>query len=174
MDRESLVLVRYGAIPEVARFSNPQQVAVVRGDDVIVATPRGIERGTVLERLQPSHEPRNGSAPAPPSGELLRCASEEDRDRHRQLRGRAEEEFDGWRRRIAEWRLDLELVDLEWTLDQSRLILYVLNDRGPECTKLALQAAAGGWGVVQVQPVAADGLQAVEPVKGCGTCGCHN
>ena len=69
------------------------------------------------------------------------------------LRRAAADAFGGWEQRIAEWRLDVQLVDLEWTIDQSRLILYVLNDRGPECAKLALQAAAGGWGVIDVQPV---------------------
>ena len=46
----------------------------------------------------------------------------------------------------------MELIDLEWTLDKSKLILYVLNDRGPEATRLGLQAAAAGLGTVEVQP----------------------
>ena len=72
-------------------------------------------------------------------------------------------------------RLDLQLIDLEWTLDRTKLILYVLNERGPDCTKLALQAAAAGLGLVEVQPVDENGLVAVEPSGGCGSggCGCH-
>src|SRR5436853_217540 len=60
-------------------------------------------------------------------------------------------------RRIEEWNLALELVDIEWTLDRQKLVLYVLGGRGAETTKLALQAAAAGLAVVEVQPVNADG-----------------
>jgi hypothetical protein len=81
--------------------------------------------------------------------------------------------FPEWITRITEWELMLELIDLEWTLDRQKLILYVLNDRGPDCTKLALQAAAAGLGTIEVQPVTAEGL--VTPpasTGGCGSCGC--
>ncbi len=74
--------------------------------------------------------------------------------------------------RIDEWKLSLELIDLEWTLDKSKLILYVLNDRGPESTKLALQAAAAGWGTIEVQPVGPDGPISVSQGGGCGSGHC--
>ncbi|MBL8851923.1 MAG: hypothetical protein JNG89_19780 [Planctomycetaceae bacterium] len=168
------LLIRYGAIPEVARFTNPQSISVARGDAVIVSTHRGPELGSVLESLRPAAEPGTGE-PAEPSGEVLRRASDSDRDRATELRRDAAQEFTGWEQRIAEWQLDLQLVDLEWTIDRSRLILYVLNERGPDCAKLALQAAAGGWGVIDVQPVAAEGLLPKETGHGgCGSCGCHN
>lgn len=168
------LLVRYGAIPEVARFENPQAVAVDRGDAVVVSTRRGPELGFVLETLRPTAESRS-DAPPESSGEVLRRATDADLFRANELRRAAGEEFAGWEQRIAEWRLDLQLVDLEWTLDRSRLVLYVLNDRGPDCAKLALQAAAGGWGIVDVQPVSAEGLIPRETGhSGCGSCGCHN
>ena len=76
-----------------------------------------------------------------------------------------------------EWKLDLDLVDLEWTLDRQKLVLYVLGGRGPEATKLALQAAAAGLAVVEVQPVTADGPVPLPPAGGgCGSggCGCEH
>lgn len=170
-----IVLVRYGAIPEVARFANPAALMVARGDGVIVETHRGQELGTVLEGLRPSGEPTRGETPAEPSGDILRRATDEDRQQAAEIRFNAAAEFAGWEQRINEWELDLQLVDLEWTLNRSRLILYVLNERGPDCAKLALQAAAGGWGVIDVQPVAAEGLVPRETGHGgCGSCGCHN
>ena len=65
-----------------------------------------------------------------------------------------------------------KISDLEWMLDRKKLILYVLNDRGPECTKLGLQAAAAGLGTVEVQPVGADGPLPVASLG--GGCGCNN
>jgi hypothetical protein len=87
-------------------------------------------------------------------------------------RSDCEAQYSRWQTRIREWNLRLELIDLEWTLDHSKLILYVLNDRGPECTRLALQAAAAGFGVVEVQSVGPDGLVPAESGHGCGSGGC--
>lgn len=176
MTTTQTILVRYGAIPEVARFSNPSDIEIARNAGVIVQTHRGSEYGTVLEMLRPSGEPISPDAPPPePSGEILRLATDADREQVSQIRSEAFAEFAGWEQRIVEWGLDLQLVDLEWTLDRARLILYVLNERGPECAKLALQAAAGGWGIIDVQPVAAEGLAPRETGEGgCGSCGCHN
>lgn len=169
---ESLVLVRYGGVPEVARFAHRAGFELFRGMNVVVATSRGHELGTVLETLPPPREP--GARQVTPSGDILRAATEADVSRQRTQRAEAEREYPQWEQRIAGWNLDLQLVDLEWTLDRSKLILYVLNDRGPECTKLALQAAAAGLGVIEVQPVAAEGVVPREPQGGCGSCGCHN
>jgi hypothetical protein len=89
----------------------------------------------------------------------------------------SEEAFPLWCARISQWNLNLELIDIEWTLDHQKLILYVLCDRGPDSTKLALQAAAGGFGVIEVQPVASTGLVTI-PKASCGSggggCGCDH
>jgi cell fate regulator YaaT (PSP1 superfamily) len=170
---ESLVLVRYGGVPEVARFTHRSDFGVSRGMRVVVATSRGQELGTVLETLRPSCEP--GAQELTPTGDVLRAATDADLARQRTQRAEAEQEYKAWETRIAGWNLDLQLIDLEWTLDRSKLILYVLNDRGPECAKLALQAAAAGLGVIEVQPVAVEGLVPRESSGGgCGSCGCHN
>jgi hypothetical protein len=69
------------------------------------------------------------------------------------------------------------LIDLEWTLDDAKQILYVLTSRGPDATNLALHAAAEGLGVIEVQPVAAEGLIPLPSEGGgCGSggCGCHH
>ncbi|MFO1092088.1 MAG: hypothetical protein U0992_02090 [Planctomycetaceae bacterium] len=174
MSSASIFLIRYGVIPEVARFANPQVIRAARGDVVVVETHRGQELGMVLEALRASAEPHAGE-PEAATGDILRRATAADHVRAAELRTAAVGEFPGWEQRIAEWKLDLQLVDLEWTLDRARLVLYVLNDRGPECAKLALQAAAGGWGIIDVQPVSADGLVPRETGHGgCGSCGCHN
>ena len=62
-------------------------------------------------------------------------------------------------------------MDLEWTLDREKLILYVLTGRGPDTTKLALFAATAGYASVEVQPVSKDGLVPMPAAQG-GGCGC--
>jgi cell fate regulator YaaT (PSP1 superfamily) len=168
------VLVRYGAVPEVAHFRATADLPIKRGQNVIVATHRGEELGTVLEALCPSKEPQRAGEDGNVVRDVVRMASDDDVQRCAAQLADAQREFAHWEQRIAEWGLDLQLIDVEWTLDRRKLILYVLNDRGPESTKLALQAAAAGLGVVEVQPVSREGLVPAPPSSGCGSCGCHN
>ncbi len=165
------VLVRYGRIPEVAKVVAEQRRE--RGEKVVVRTHRGLELATVLETLK--NGPRQDETPES-DFIVVREATAEDQFEFTGLATRAGDEFQAWQNRIAEWNLDLQLVDLEWTLDREKLILYVLNERGPECTRLAIQAAAAGLGIVEVQPVAATGLVPKESGGGggCGDCGCSH
>lgn len=172
-----IALVRYGAVPEVARFRINGAGAFARGDHVVVETHRGVELGVHLQTtVRTSNAESNGDADsdgAEPEQSVLRRANADDLAASGNLRSRAETEFAEWQDRIEQWKLELELIDLEWTLDGSKLVLYVLNERGPDCTKLALQAAAAGLGVIEVQPVDADGLMQLETGGGgCGSGGC--
>jgi cell fate regulator YaaT (PSP1 superfamily) len=168
------ILVRYGAIPEVARFDLECAETAGRGAEVVVRTHRGLQVGTLLQ-------PVDGKGAAGGGGDfaILRTAGAPDRQAAAELRADCERQFQIWRQRIVQWNLDLELIDLEWTLDRAKLILYVLNERGPDCTKLALHAAAAGLGLVEVQPVDENGLVAQPGTGGgCGSggggCGCHD
>lgn len=166
------VLVRYGAVPEVARFAVNDGLEVVRGGRVVVQTHRGRELGLLMQMIVESPEPRDGRELPAVTGQVLRLANLEDAAEQERLREQADAEFAVWERRIVEWEVDLQLIDLEWTLDGEKLVLYVLNERGPECTKLALQAAAAGLGIVEVQPVSSEGLKPQESGGGgCGSCG---
>jgi cell fate regulator YaaT (PSP1 superfamily) len=169
------VLVRYGAISEVARFVNASGRPLDRGTPVVVQSHRGLESGLLLEDAPAEFDrsaQRESDEPAVDTTQILRPLTDEDRRASQLLRSDCEGQYARWQARIREWNLKLELIDLEWTLDRSKLILYVLNDRGPECTRLALQAAAAGLGIVEVQSVGADGLVPMESGHGCGSGGC--
>lgn len=167
-----LLLARYGRVPQVARFAGFGAM-ITRDQPVIVSTERGDELAICLQCL-PAPKPSD-SAPAL-TGECLRHATPDDMNRSRQLTDRAESEFPTWLKRVADWKLQLELIDLEWTLDE-RLILYVLNERNAETTRFALLSAAAGLGIVHVQPVSTEGIVPAGGGGGCGSCstggGCH-
>lgn len=170
-----IYLIRYGAVPEVARFMNESAEQPERGTSVIVETDRGLQLGTVLERLKPSFDPAKDSET---QFKVIRSATDMDISAGQTLTHECEEQFAQWCARITQWELNLELIDLEWTIDRQKLILYVLCERGPDSTKLALQAAAAGFGVIEVQPVSASGLVKVESGGSCGSggggCGCSH
>lgn len=171
-------LVRYGTVPEVARFAYQGDDSFARGDHAVVDTHRGLQLGTVLERLKPSTK----IDPTELDCRLDRLATSSDLADHQALVRECEDAFAAWCTRISQWKLDLELIDLEWTLDRQKLILYVLCERGPDSTKLALQAAAAGLGIIEVQPVSAEGPIQIAPTGGgCGSgggdgggCGCSH
>ena len=160
------VLVRYGRIPEVARFVVSDAVPdCPRGSRVVVQTHRGPLVGDVLGPVLPSREP--DAEPPAPSGDVLRHATEAD-----EQNAIGTEAFETWQRQIDQWDIAVELLDVERSLDGERTTLYVLNGRDAAPTQLALQAAAKGLGLVDVQPVTAEGLVPPEPGGGCGSCGC--
>ncbi|MEX0725325.1 MAG: PSP1 C-terminal domain-containing protein [Planctomycetaceae bacterium] len=173
------VLVRYGSQPEVARATVRLPEMLPRGTEVVVETHRGVELASVLEYIQETYKPKSFAdpdaeeEPQTASFEILRLATEDDRRLADQFRGECEGQFNVWIERIRKWDLDLQLIDLEWLLDRSKLILYVLNDRGGECTKMAIYAAAEGFGPVEIQPVDRTGLlvPTTDSSGGCGSCG---
>ncbi len=165
---EWLALVRYGRVPQVARFGGHAE-APQRGAEVVVATERGEELGVVLHvTALPPGELGEGEEF---TGLVVRGATPEDLESVSGVQRELDAEFGTWLTRAATWNLQLEIIDLEKTLD-GRLVLYVLNDRGPETTRLALLAAAAGHGVVHVQPVSAEGIVQQKAGGGCGDCGC--
>ncbi len=167
-----MLLVRFGVIPEVSRCVADEAMTPTRGQWVIVDTHRGLMMGTVLD-IEPRTSPNGADAQKPETSRVLRIASDADVAASNELRTGLNEAFALWQQRIADWQLDLQLIDLEWTLDRAKLILYVLSDRGPDCTKLALRAAAAGLGAIEVQPVSSDGLVTLAGSQGgCGSCGC--
>ena len=168
-----VALVRYGVVPQIARFTVSSDVLdsmtgrTIHGVQVVVATERGIETGQLLEIV--------GNAVASPekavTGQLLRISNSADQDEFLVNRQNADHEFFDWQVRVRDWGLELQLIDLEWTLDRQSLILYVLNGQNAETTRLALLAAAAGLGIVHVQPVEADGIVHQTSGGGCGNGG---
>jgi hypothetical protein len=162
-----IALARYGRVPQVARFAGFGS-AINRASQIVVSTDRGEEIALVLQVT----ENRKPETPEGMTGEVIRIATDTDlatAEKHEQT---TEAAFPGWIERCGKWKLQLELIDLEMTLD-SRLILYVLNDRGAETTRMALLAAAAGLGIVHVQPVAAEGIVQASGGGGCGSCSNH-
>lgn len=173
-DGEHLLLARYGAVPQVARFSISDELLheltrnldSLHGTQIVVESDRGTEIASILEAV---HEGLNPT-PKASTGRVLRPAESRDLTDAAKNRREAELSFADWLGQITEWQLQLQLIDMETTLDGQR-ILYVLNGQDAETTRLALLAAANGRGIVQVQPVSRSGVEVKAGGGGCGS-GC--
>lgn len=153
------LLVRYGTIPEAARFQTESSETLERGQRVVVRTQRGTEIGTLLEELKQTTAEQNGTSSAEPGGfEFLRSATSDDENQAAELRSECDAEFSTWRARFEKWNVTLELIEMEWLLDKEKLVLYVLNEHQLDRAKIVIQSAADGLGTVEVQSVNAEGL----------------
>ncbi len=167
-----LYLVRIGLYGEPLQCQAQDRQTYSRRQRVVVETERGEIPAEILREM-----PADNKTEEQPHSCILRAFGPEDFDQAAALQARSADDFAEWRQRIDSWNMQLELVDLEWTLDGKRLMLYVLNERGPETTKLALRASAEGFPHIDVLPVTAEGLLAASADGGgcgCGSNGgCH-
>ncbi|MGB4738012.1 MAG: PSP1 C-terminal domain-containing protein, partial [Fuerstiella sp.] len=124
---ENVALVRYGLIPQVARFGLSDELKLQleagerRGLKLVVTSDRGVEVADLLEIV------RKGiiTTDNPVTGEIQRIATDADLATHAENRKRAELEFFDWQQRVSDWQLQLQIIDVEWTLEADQVVLYV-------------------------------------------------
>ena len=170
-DLATVCLVRYGAMPQVGRFTAPPRLIApdttsLVGHSVVVTTERGIELGQLLSIL-----PKGAGEEHAMTGEIQRIATADDISTSQRQRTECDGEFETWLDRIKDWNVQLQLLDIEKTLEGDQVILYVLNDQDAETTRLALLTAAAGYGIVHVQPVTAEGVTPIGKPSSGGGCG---
>jgi len=134
-------LVRYGALGEVGQVGSINRIPCRRGDRVVVNTDRGVELAEVLEA------PKDGagrSKPERPAGELLRVATDEDRQRETDLGDLHRRVLKGCEELISERGLSVTAVDAEQLLDGQTIIVYYLGEPteklGPVAVELSKKA----------------------------------
>lgn len=158
-------------MPQVGRFTAAADLVshdgtTAQGKSVVASTERGIELGQLLSIL-----PKGAGEEHAMTGEILRIATDEDIAASQAHRAECDNDFDTWLSRIEDWGVQLQLLDIEKTLEGDQVILYVLNDQDAETTRLALLTAAAGYGIVHVQPVSAEGIVPIGKPSSGGGCG---
>lgn len=117
-------LVSYGTMGEFGRFRPKRSLMCRRGESAVIQTHRGLELGTIL------CESRAGHAlflPNTSVGELVRRASDEDRQTARQHQTRAQALYQAGCRLVGELGLSLEVLDAELLLDGRQAVLHLLR-----------------------------------------------
>lgn len=91
-----------------------------KDDHVIVDTSRGIEYGTVVL----PNKTVSGKEVILPLRKVIRIATEQDEQHHRENMKKEVEAYNACVEKIAERALDMKLVDVEYTFDNSKLLFY--------------------------------------------------
>jgi cell fate regulator YaaT (PSP1 superfamily) len=159
-------LVEYGRSAFVGRF--PAGHECVRGDRVVIRSPRGLEIGTVLcETTTTLQHAEN-------DGELLRTATTSDETAFTQLNDRGQALLNAARRRVEQLGLPLELVDVELSLDERTASLHGLAWAECDATSVFQDLSAEFGLIVRLLDLARSPIAKDEPQShaGCGKPNC--
>lgn len=107
-----------------AYYFDPLDFDIKKGDCVIVETSRGTELGTVVSGISTIDD---SELKAPLKG-VLRIATERDLERRAENKRREAEAFEICRQKIGAHKLDMKLVEVEYTFDGSKILFYFTAD----------------------------------------------
>ena len=115
--------VRFKNVGKVYYF-DPDGTALKKGDKVIVETTRGVECGEVaMENRKISDENI-----VQPLKKLIRAATKDDLKKLAENHLREKSAFHICCKKIADHKLEMKLVDVEYTFDNSKILFYFTAD----------------------------------------------
>ena len=115
--------VRFANTGKVYYF-DPDGKAVNKGDMVVVETARGIECGeAAMENSNVSDE-----SIVQPLKKLIRIATDDDLRRVSENKIKEKTAFTACEKKITEHKLDMKLVEVEYTFDNSKILFYFTSD----------------------------------------------
>ncbi|MCM8796582.1 MAG: stage 0 sporulation family protein [Candidatus Omnitrophica bacterium] len=116
---EGLIPVRLRDSGQVF-FYQPNNIEVKEGDYVIVEHDRGLDYGMVVS----ANEAGDTKSIKEPPKKIIRRAEDADLCQIEENRGKAKEAFAICMKKIAEHKLEMKLVEAEYSFDRSKIIFY--------------------------------------------------
>ncbi len=105
-------------------FFSPGELALKRGDHVIVETARGVEYGTIMSGPKQVTEEKI----VQPLKTIIRIATEQDEEHYLENRFHEKEAFEICKEKVQKHGLEMKLVQSEYTFDNKKLIFYFTAD----------------------------------------------
>lgn len=119
-------------------FFGPGNMDIKTGMHVIVETARGVEMGTVITGVKEVSEEEVISPLKP----VIRIATESDEEVVEKNRRKADEAFGICLEKIAKHKLEMKLVEAEYTFDNNKLLFYFTADGRIDFRELVKDLAA--------------------------------
>ena len=118
-----IVGVRFKSVGKIYYF-DPGDLDIKKGDGVIVETARGIEFGNVvLSKKEVSEE-----SIVSPLKKVIRIATDEDKKTVAENKEKEKEAFKLCSEKISQHKLEMKLVDVEYTFDHNKILFYFTAD----------------------------------------------
>lgn len=105
-------------------YFDPAELEVKKGDYVIVETARGIEFGECVIGIKEIKEEEIVS----PLKSVIRIADEKDIEKHRENKEKEAKALKICFNKVQEHKLDMKLIDVEYTFDNHKVIFYFTAD----------------------------------------------
>ena len=119
----TVIGVRFRTAGKIYYF-DPAGRDIKTGDHVIVETARGIEYGYVVLG---NREVEEGKV-VPPLKPVIRMATDEDRAVETRNKEKEKEAFKTCQEKIRKHKLDMKLIDAEYTFDNNKVLFYFTAD----------------------------------------------
>lgn len=119
----NVVGVRFKNVGKIYYF-DPGDIEIKKGDNVIVETARGVEFGSVVLADKQIGEDEIVS----PLKSVLRKATEDDVKVMLANKEKEKQAFEKCVQKIAEHKLEMKLVDVEYTFDHNKILFYFTAD----------------------------------------------
>lgn len=119
----NVIGVRFKQAGKIYYFS-PEELPIEKGNYVIVETARGVEFGECVIRIKEVKEEEIVS----PLKSVIRIADERDINKHKDNKEKEKEALDICLEKIKEHKLDMKLIDVEYTFDNHKVIFYFTAD----------------------------------------------
>lgn len=116
---QGLILVRLRDSGQTYSY-NPQELAVKEGDYVIVEHDRGLDYGQIVSSKDTTVEANPKESPK----KVVRIAREQDIKQIEDNRIKSKEAFNACLKKIEEHKLDMKLVQAEYSFDRSKIVFY--------------------------------------------------
>ena len=120
---QEIVGIRFKKIGKIY-FFDANGISLKKGQNVIVETARGIELGEVAVENRSVDENKIVA----PLKSVIRIATKEDENIFEENEKKAKDAYDTCVEKIAFHKLDMKLVDVEYTFDNSKLLFYFTAD----------------------------------------------
>jgi len=122
-EKVEVVGVRFRQTGKIYYF-DPDGKKVDQGENVIVETARGLEYGQVVSE----NKLVQNTEIVPPLRKVLRKATKEDDIHHEENSKKEKEAFDICLQKIEKHKLDMKLIEVEYTFDNNKLLFYFSAD----------------------------------------------
>lgn len=148
-----------------AYFFDPAGINANVGDLVVVETARGIECATVCEGVKKVDDIKI----VKPLKKVLRLADSIDRRKMEENRKKAEEAFKVCEKKIAEHKLDMKLVDAEYSFDGTKILFCFTSDGRVDFRELVKDLAGSFHTRIELRQIGV--RDEAKMLGGLGICG---
>ena len=159
-----VVGVKFKDVGKMYYFS-PGEHIVSNGDNVIVETARGLEFGTVCRERTSVDE----SELVAPLKSILRIATDADRKKHEENLAKKDNALRLCQEKIDAHGLEMKLIDVEYTFDNSKVVFYFTADGRVDFRELVKDLASVFRMRIELRQIGV--RDEAKMIGGVGSCG---